>query len=767
MESEAKLRDETGILRNKCNQLKEIIHELESAGVLANENIEKLRQDIQDTEYFCNGDYKFSFLVQGEMNAGKSTCLNALLGQRLLAVSSVPETNFITCVVYDREKEIPVLYKTTLSKIYNSQTSNFYIKDEDLELTDIQGTENIYNHLNNSNVESRKRIKDIDAQFKEKADKAEAEKEQLMKEMYKDVELNDTIYVIKCRITSLEEKIRDEFILNRIQLIDFPGMFEYGQKKITEIYKVFADHNQGLMNILDSLGYRSHVITKLQNFEKYPNRLLVVINKMDQIDLYKEEERVENRAMQLLNNLQNSLTQEANCNPSNDSHKTKYLQMSQEAPNTVHFVLGKEEMMLLYLSKYRNSTQEEEKKSYDSILKSLAEDDRDYSVDLRKSKKKDIPFAEMDCFEYFEERKNNLFEKIRESMADKFRCRFNELVFVDYPKKLNAIREELNNFVEKLMKEKSEEKNLADNVHILYQCDECGVEPIVGVRYHCKFCKSFDYCEKCQATKEHSQHEFQVIENFDFAEEIRKICFENMNFLVQEFMNYHADFLFQLRDLKSGLAECYKSKKSKECFEDLVKSHCIRYMSYKKEKSVSFKEKFSEGRVRLQVLFSQLEGYEIKTISNLFANSLEPMTVFFKKFKDCCNLLFASCANLLHHIIIITLKKPIPQLQKDLFEDIDLSAIVCTQMCEPDSLVNNLNDLSTQALMWSAKFDILYSTIADDLLEQSKITTEKVNSTIAFGETLKVIFKDNAKSNQLKNKLGQILQKINDINGVK
>ena len=756
MESETKLRDGAEILKNKCNKLKEIIKELQDAGVLVNENLDKLRQDIQDIDYFCNADYKFSFLVQGEMNAGKSTCLNALIGQRLLAVSSVPETNFITCVVYDREKEIPELYKTTLSKIYNSQTSNFHIRDEDLERTDVQGTENIYNYLNTSNIKSRKRIKDLDDQLKEKA-KEDSDNEQLKKDIYKDVQLNDTIYVIKCRIKTLEEKIKDEFILNRIQLIDFPGMLEYGQKKITEIYKIFEDNTQGLMNILHPLGYEGHVKTKLQNSEKYPNRLLIVVNKMDQIDLYKEEDAIENRAKELVNHLQNSLIKEANTNPNNESHFTKYMKMSQEAPNTVHFVLGKDEMMLLYLSKYKDSNQEEEKRSYDEILKSLAEDDQDYRTDLRRSKKEGTPFAEMDCFEYFEDRKNNLFEKIHESMADKFRSRFNALVFDDYPKKINVIQEGLIDLVEKLLREESEEKKPVDNVHILYQCDGCKVEPIVGIRYHCKFCKNFDYCEKCQATKDHSRHEFQVIESFDLTEEIRKICFENMNFLVQEFINYHADFLFKLRDLKSGLKKCYDENKPLESFENLLKSHCNNYSIDQKEKNDSFKKKFCEGRVRLQTLFSHLEGSEIRIIQELLANSLEFMTQFFNKFKDCCNLLFASCANLLHHIILITLKQPIPELQKDLFENFDLSAIACTRICTSEDLKT---DLSTHALLWSAKFDILYSTIADDLLEQSKITTEKINSILAFGETLKVIFKDNAKANQLKSKLGQILQKL-------
>jgi len=41
------------------------------------------------------------------------------------------------------------------------------------------------------------------------------------------------------------------------------------------------------------------------------------------------------------------------------------------------------------------------------------------------------------------------------------------------------------------------------SVHRIVRCDGCGVFPIVGIRYKCYTCPDFDYCEKCEATKEH------------------------------------------------------------------------------------------------------------------------------------------------------------------------------------------------------------------------------------------------------------------------
>jgi len=43
----------------------------------------------------------------------------------------------------------------------------------------------------------------------------------------------------------------------------------------------------------------------------------------------------------------------------------------------------------------------------------------------------------------------------------------------------------------------------SDAVHRTVRCDGCGVFPIVGIRYKCYTCPDFDYCEKCEATREH------------------------------------------------------------------------------------------------------------------------------------------------------------------------------------------------------------------------------------------------------------------------
>ena len=210
------------------------------------------------------------------------------------------KTNFLTCIVPDRAFDVPMLYTTLLSKIYDAQTSTFHINEAELEFTGISGINNVYHHLNACNEKSRQELNSIVKKAEEdvgnnnKNSELQEEIEKKIKEgLYKNAKLTDTVFVIKCRIPWLEERIKDEFILKRIQFIDFPGMFEYGHNNIAEIYKVFDDASQGRIHIVNYRGYEKNIITKLQDYKKYPNRMLVIANKMDQNSCRRRRRRFE------------------------------------------------------------------------------------------------------------------------------------------------------------------------------------------------------------------------------------------------------------------------------------------------------------------------------------------------------------------------------------------------------------------------------------------------------------------------------------------
>ncbi len=83
----------------------------------------------------------------------------------------------------------------------------------------------------------------------------------------------------------------------------------------------------------------------------------------------------------------------------------------------------------------------------------------------------------------------------------------NELIEkMNSPDKLNKSDGEI--LLREITKKKKEKKVL----HYHVKCDGCGMEPIEGIRYKCKTCNNFDYCESCHKKNlETHKHEFVEI----------------------------------------------------------------------------------------------------------------------------------------------------------------------------------------------------------------------------------------------------------------
>ncbi|ORX59120.1 hypothetical protein BCR36DRAFT_408647 [Piromyces finnis] len=78
-----------------------------------------------------------------------------------------------------------------------------------------------------------------------------------------------------------------------------------------------------------------------------------------------------------------------------------------------------------------------------------------------------------------------------------------------------------------------------NNIHYGIQCDRCGIEPIVGIRYKCKICKNsnqVDLCEDCISKKyenghHKANHEFKKIENYIPEDDKTTIASEDYSYL--------------------------------------------------------------------------------------------------------------------------------------------------------------------------------------------------------------------------------------------
>ena len=68
----------------------------------------KTREDIRILQEDMKDDF-FTVVVVGEFKRGKSTFVNALLGEELLISDVLPETATIQAIMYNKEKKAQVL----------------------------------------------------------------------------------------------------------------------------------------------------------------------------------------------------------------------------------------------------------------------------------------------------------------------------------------------------------------------------------------------------------------------------------------------------------------------------------------------------------------------------------------------------------------------------------------------------------------------------------------------------------------------------------
>ena len=134
------------------------------------------------------------------------------------------------------------------------------------------------------------------------------------------------------------------------------------------------------------------------------------------------------------------------------------------------------------------------------------------------------------------------------------------------------------------------ETNDQKNVHHFVTCDNCGIKPIVGIRYKCKDCKNFDYCEKCynDKAKEHN-HEFHKIETNDQKDVHHFVVCDGCGIKPIVGIRYKCaicknfDYCEKCEKSKAeGHGHCFLKLYNNKCFELLKKKWMHMFMKFNK-----------------------------------------------------------------------------------------------------------------------------------------------------------------------------------------
>ncbi|WP_331775481.1 dynamin family protein [Sulfurospirillum sp. 1612] len=238
---------------------------------ILNTGIENLKICMQD-EYFINRldlcqqklkDEKLSIGITGVMNAGKSTMLNALLGEEILGTSVVPETANLTILKYDKRRHAKVYYwnQHEFEKIVESADDSPSIKKFVQETQEAFG-DKLDDYITKSGKTEEIKIEDLHFYTSAKASKK------------------------KCNLVKSVDLYSDlEFLKDGVEIVDTPGLDDpiIQREEITLQYTLDCDLMIHLMNVNQSATKKD--VDFIIDSIVYQNvaRLLIVITRIDTV----------------------------------------------------------------------------------------------------------------------------------------------------------------------------------------------------------------------------------------------------------------------------------------------------------------------------------------------------------------------------------------------------------------------------------------------------------------------------------------------------
>ena len=261
-EDEMEINDDPDIENNNTFQdnkkiLEDLIFELKNL-ITYDEYI----NELNNTNEYINNQ-KFSIGITGVMNAGKSTMLNALMGQEILGSAVVPETANLTIVKYDKKPSANVFYwnKNEWNAIEQSASEIESIKEF------INETKKHFGDDLNSYIQEESRFEEVDINNLAAFTSAESSGK-------------------KCNLVKYVELKSDlNFLQDGIEIVDTPGLDDpvIQREEITKEYVGQCDLMIHLMNVSQSATLKDidFIIDALlyQNITK----LLIVITRADTV----------------------------------------------------------------------------------------------------------------------------------------------------------------------------------------------------------------------------------------------------------------------------------------------------------------------------------------------------------------------------------------------------------------------------------------------------------------------------------------------------
>lgn len=238
----------------------------------AGEEVKTRTQIFEEIEKKLNSD-KLKILVAGQFKQGKSTLINALLGEEVLPAYSTPCTAVITEIAYDPHKRAIISFKEKIGSLPNGLS------------------EKAVKHIG-------KRTENIPDLVVESDDLGEELEEYLVIPEDEDKEQREAVADSPYACCKLKWPL--ELCRNEVEIIDSPGLNEATARDATTYtYVPQADMILHVLNANQLFGKPDkEFIDKVQ--AAGGTSILFLVNRFDQLNTEKDRERVRNRAMKEL-----------------------------------------------------------------------------------------------------------------------------------------------------------------------------------------------------------------------------------------------------------------------------------------------------------------------------------------------------------------------------------------------------------------------------------------------------------------------------------
>ena len=272
-----KLNKELQLVKNNINNKESKSNELVS--YIENE----IKENIKSIKELEN---PFLLFIMGSGNYGKSTLINALLQEKVIETSDIPNTWKLDLFTKSDNEKIKITYNDEREIIKSLSNGKKILKEEEHKFKI-----------------SKKEISKIILNYKNK----------LSKEKLKELKIEqEKLHLYKSDIEQIKYYLKNKKILNDFTIVDTPGLNQTLLKNTLNRMKKYYQKSDGVIWLIDAQNIVSKKTNKLiEEINEIDNlhekKIIGVVNKIDIIKNEKDLERLKEKVNEIYSNKCNDI----------------------------------------------------------------------------------------------------------------------------------------------------------------------------------------------------------------------------------------------------------------------------------------------------------------------------------------------------------------------------------------------------------------------------------------------------------------------------